>query len=121
MKLFYWVMVLLAPAAMLLVGLMWRVSPPPYQKKGLAYSTELTRNNPDAWALAHRHCSRLWMRIGIISGFASVVIMVIFSDSYTSFWLWLIVGQMVLFCVSVFMIDLFLKTTFDKDDKGTDK
>ena len=114
---FYFIVVMLAPAAMLIVGLMWKISPPPYQSKGLAYSTELTRNNPEAWTMAHRNCARLWLRIGIVSGGASAFLMVLFRENYSAFWMWLIVGQMVLFCVSVFMIDLLLKNTFSDDDK----
>ena len=108
----HFIVVMLAPAAMLIVGLMWKISPPPYQSKGLAYSTELTRKDPDAWAMAHRHCARLWTRIGMISGAVSAALMIQFKEHYVSFWLWLIVGQMVLFCVSVFMIDLLLKNMF---------
>ena len=115
---FYCAVVMLAPAAMLIVGLMWKISPPPYQSQGLAYSTELTRKDPDAWATAHRHCASLWLRIGILSGGASAFLMVYFKESYSSFWMWLIVGQMVLFCVSVFMVDLFLKNTFTDSDSG---
>ena len=111
----YFIVVMLAPAAMLVVGLMWKISPPPYQSKGLAYSTELTRKDPEAWAAAHRHCARLWLRIGIVSGGASAFLMVLFRENYSAFWMWLIVGQMVLFCVSVFMIDLLLKNTFSED------
>ena len=33
----YFAVVMLAPAAMLIVGLMWKISPPPYRSKGLAY------------------------------------------------------------------------------------
>lgn len=116
MNILYFIVVMLAPAAMLLVGIWWKIAPPPYQSKGLAYSTDLTRNAPDAWNLAHRHCARLWMRIGIISGGASAFLMILFQESFSSFWMWLIVGQMALFCVSVFMIDLFLKNTFSDDE-----
>ena len=116
----YFIVVMLAPVAMVIVGLMWKISPPPYQSKGLAYSTELTRKDPEAWTVAHRHCARLWMRTGIISGGASAFLMVLFWESYSSFWMWLIVGQMALFCVSVFMIDLLLKNTFEKDEKNND-
>ena len=117
----YFAVVMLAPAAMLIVGLMWKISPPPYRSKGLAYSTELTQKDPDAWAAAHRHCARLWTRTGFISGAASALLMVLFKGNYTSFWMWLIVGQMVLFCVSVFMIDLFLKNTFSQDNSEENK
>lgn len=84
-------------------------------ENGLAYSTELTRKNPDAWAAAHRHCGKLWVRIGIISAAASGILIALFSDHHSAFWMWLIVGQMVLFCVSVFMVDLLLKTQFGNE------
>jgi len=109
---FYFLIVLLSPAAMFLVGLMWRLSPPKHGKTGLTYNTALTRQDPDAWAAAHRHCSKLWMRIGTISGAASAILMVLFKDIYKDLWSWLIVGQMILFCISVFMVDLLLKTQF---------
>ena len=113
---FYFAVVMLAPAAMLLVGIWWKLSPPPYQSKGLAYSTELTRKDPDAWSAAHRHCAKLWMRIGIVSGAASAALMVFLKERYDTFWMWIIVGQMALICVSVFMIDLLLKNVFSDGD-----
>lgn len=113
---FYFAIVMLAPAAMLIVGLLWKISPPPYQSKGLAYSTELTRKDPDAWAMAHKSCAKMWLRTGIISGGASAFLMVLFKENYSAFWMWLIVGQMALFCVSVFMIDLLLKNTFSDNN-----
>ena len=117
MHLFYFIADFVAPAAMLLVGIWWRLSPPAYGQQGLAYSTELTRKNPDAWAAAHRHCGKLWVRIGLISGVVSGVLIALFSEHHADFWMWLIVGQMALFCVSVFMVDLLLKTQFEKDKK----
>ena len=117
MNLFYLIADFIAPAAMLLVGLWWRLSPPAFGKNGLAYSTELTRKNPDAWAAAHRHCGKLWVRIGIISAAASGILIALFSEHHSSFWMWLIVGQMVLVCVSVFMVDLLLKPQFGDEKK----
>lgn len=117
MNLLYMIADFIAPAAMLLVGIWWRLSPPPFQKNGLTYNTELTRNNPDAWAAAHHHCGKLWVRIGIISGVVSGILIGLFSENHNNFWLWLIVGQMILFCVSVFMVDLLLKTQFGDEKK----
>ena len=116
MYIFYFALVMLSTAAMVIVGLMWKISPPPYQAKGLAYSTELTRKNPEAWTAAHRHCARLWTRTGLVSGAASAFLMVLFKENYPAFWMWLIAGQMALFCVSVFMIDLLLKNTFSDEN-----
>ena len=36
----YFIVVMLAPAAMLIVGLKWKISPPPYRFKGLAYRAD---------------------------------------------------------------------------------
>jgi len=108
------VVVMLAPVSMLAVGMLWKLSPPPYRSRGLAYSTELTRNDPEVWAMAHRHCARLWIRIGLVSGAASAALMGVFKEDCSSFWMWLIIGQMALFCVSVLMVDLLLKNTDQK-------
>ena len=56
------------------------------------------------------------MRIGIVSGAASAALMVFLKERYDTFWMWIIVGQMALFCVSVFMIDLLLKNVFSDGD-----
>lgn len=106
------IVVMLPPVAMFLLGLKWRLSPPPFRKKGVTFNTELSRKDPDAWALAHRHCGKLWIRIGLLTGVVSAVLMGYFSDSYQAFWLWLLVGQMALFCVSVFLVDALLKATY---------
>jgi len=108
---------MMAPAVMFAVGLLWKLAPPPYQSKGLAYSTELTRKDPDTWTMAHRHCARLWLRTGLTGGAASAALMILFKEDYVSFWVWLIVGQMALFCVSVLMVELLLKSTFDGENK----
>lgn len=114
----YFFIVMLSPATMFLVGMIWKISLPTYQSKGLAYNTELTRNNPDAWIMAHQNCSKLWIRIGLICGGASAFLMILFKENYSSFWMWLIVVQMVLFCISVFMIDLLLKNIFSDDSSN---
>lgn len=117
MDILYGILCFLAPVGMLLMGILWKITPPPFQKSGLSYNTELTRSNLEAWETAHRHCSKLWIRIGIISGCVSGILLKLFSDSVASFWLWLIVGQMALFCVSVFMVDLLLKTQYGGEKK----
>lgn len=78
MDILYGVLCFLAPVGMLLMGILWKITPPPFQKSGLSYNTELTRNNPEAWETAHRHCSKLWIRIGIISGCVSGILLKLF-------------------------------------------
>lgn len=109
------ILAMAVPIALLLVGIMWRVKPPAFQATGFAYRTVLTMKSPDAWAFAHRHCAKLWIRIGVILGVIATVLMVVFKESYAKFLLWLIGGQMVFFCISAFLVDTLLKNLFDED------
>ena len=115
MEVIYRIIAVLIPASMLAIGLLWRFLPPKFRSKGLAYATSLSSASPEAWAFAHRHCAKLWTRIGAILLVITVVLLSLFSDSAADFVLWLIGGQMVLFCLSAFLVDLLLKNTFHED------
>lgn len=108
-------LVMITPLGLLTVGLRWGAHPPKRQSSGLAYRTALTERSDEAWAFAHRRLSQLWVRLGILLGIASAILMILFRDHYTSFVLWLIGGQMVFFCISAFLVDALLKSTFDED------
>ncbi len=109
------VLTMTAPVCLFVLGLAWRKSPPPFRSSGLAYSTALTVGSEDAWAFAHRQCARLWTRLGVILGVLSAAVLWVFRENYRSFFLWLIGGQMVFFCLSAFLVDALLKNTFDED------
>ena len=115
MELIYCITALLAPTAILAVGVLWKLSPPKYRGNGLAYRTALSSSSSEAWAFAHRHCSRLWIRIGTILLVLSAAILIIFPDNKSVYFLWLIGGQMALFCCSAFLVDILLKNTFDEN------
>ncbi len=103
------------PVCLFILGLAWKISPPPYRSGGLAYNTALSSSSEDAWTFAHRHCARLWLRLGLILGVLSAALMRVFRDCDRSFCLWLIGGQMALFCLSAFLVDALLKNTFDEN------
>ena len=105
---------LLVPAAILAVGIWWRIAPPEYRSKGLAYDTALSSSSPEAWAFAHKHCSRLWVRMGVILTAAAGIAMYLLRDQdYQTFLIWILAGEMALFCVSAFLVDALLKAHFD--------
>lgn len=114
------ILAMTAPVCLFVLGLLWKRSPPPFRSGGLAYNTALSSKNEETWAFAHRHCARLWTRIGLILGVLSAVLMWVFRDKYASFILWLVGGQMVFFCVSAFLVDALLKSTFDEDGNYLD-
>ena len=115
MVIIFCVIAVLVPAAILAVGIWWRVSPPPFRSKGFAYATALSSASPEAWAFAHHHCSRLWIRVGAILLVLAAGILAVFPDSVSSYVLWLIGGEMALFCLSAFLVDLLLKSSFRED------
>ena len=115
MEMLYCIVAVLIPAAILAVGIWWRIAPPEFRAKGLAYSTALSSASPEAWAFAHRHCARLWVRVGAILLVITVALLFLFPDNIGDYVLWLIGGQMVLFCLSAFLVDLLLKSSFHED------
>lgn len=108
----YCIISLLAPIAILAVGILWKVSPPPFLAKGLAYRTIITSASEEAWTFAHRHCSKLWIRIGSILTLVTGIVLLAFYEYVQDYFLWLVGGQMALFCVSAFLVDTLLKNRF---------
>ena len=109
----YVLIALLPPVAMLIVGIWWKVSPPKMEGKGLAYRTQLSTKSPEAWAFAHKHCARLWVRMGVILTAAAGIAMYLLRDQdYQTFLIWILAGEMALFCVSAFLVDALRKANF---------
>ena len=112
----YVLIALLPPVAMLIVGIWWKVSPPKMEGKGLAYRTQLSTKSPEAWAFAHKHCARLWVRMGVILTAAAGIAMYLLRDQdYQTFLIWILAGEMALFCVSAFLVDALLKANFGEE------
>jgi hypothetical protein len=107
-------LILISPIAMIAVSFFWKKFPPQRTTKSrIAYRSELAMRSEESWNFAHRQLSKLWFRIGVLSGILSGGAMVIWDDVYSSFFLWLLVGQMLLFCASVLLVESLLKAKFD--------
>ena len=117
MDLLYCIIALIPPIAILGIGIFWKVSPPKFQSEGLAYRTNLSSASKEAWNFAHYHCAKLWVRIGFMLLIVSLLLLFVFPDNRKDYFLWLIGGQMVLFCVSAFLVDALLKSSFDEQGK----
>ena len=79
------VFAMLTPVLMAVVGLIWRIHPPKRDGGFLAYRTALSSKTEETWAFAHRHISKLWLRIGLLLSILSAVLMVVFRESASSF------------------------------------
>ena len=71
------VFAMLTPVLMAVVGLIWRIHPPKRDGGFLAYRTALSSKTEETWAFAHRHISKLWLRIGLLLSILSAVLMVL--------------------------------------------
>ncbi len=107
-------MVFVLPITLLLVGTLWRIKPPKWNKSKFAYRTPLSCSSQEAWNFAHSTCSRLWFRIGgILLLFVFILLKLWKFHVASSVLLWILIGEMILFCCSAFLIDLILKANFD--------
>lgn len=108
-------LVLIVPVVMFLVGLMWKLKPPAFGTGTFVYRTAYTEKSPEVWDFAHVHCAKLWTRYGVILGVLSAVLMVVFKKSWQKFLLWLLGGQMLMLCITVFMMEILIKNLFDEN------
>lgn len=109
------VLVLLVPVAMLVVGVRWWINPPVYKTGKLAYRTAETERSEEVWYFAHQHCAKLWARFGVILAVIAVVVMVALKNNYLNAVLWLMGGEMLLFCITLVIIDFLVKGLFDEN------
>ena len=112
---FCFVLLLAVPVAMFVVGIRWRKHPPAFRSGGLVYRTEITEKSPEVWEFAHIHCGKLWSRFGGIFAVISAALMIWLPGSYEKFFLWILGAQMLVMCVTILIIELFLKNLFDEN------
>jgi len=109
------VLVLLIPVAMLVVGVKWWVSPPAYKTGKIAYRTQESERSEEAWYFVHQHCAKLWARFGVILGVIATVLMILLKESIGKYILWLLMAEVFVLCVTIVIIDLLVKNLFDEN------
>lgn len=109
------VLVMVVPVVMLGTGLKWKLRPPAFKTGTLVYRTAWTEKSPEVWDFAHSHFAKLWTRYGAILGVVSAALMVVFDGSYQKFLLWLLCGQMLLFCITILMMEMLIKNLYDEN------
>ena len=114
-------LVLLMPLVMLAVGLKWRLKPPAYLTGKLVYRTAYTEKSPEVWAFAHSHFGKLWTRYGVILAVLCGAAMYFLREKYQTYVLWLLCGEMLVLCVTIFMMELLIKNLFDEDGRRIDQ
>ena len=113
-------LVLLMPLIMLAVGLKWRLKPPAYLTGKLVYRTAYTEKGPEVWAFAHSHFGKLWTRYGVILAVLCGAAMYFLREKYQTYVLWLLCGEMLVLCVTIFMMELLIKNLYDENGQRID-
>ena len=109
------VLVLLIPVIMLVVGVKWWISPPAYKTGKLAYRTQESERSEEAWYFAHQHCAKLWARFGVILGVIAIVLMILLKEGIGKYILWLMMAEGFVLCVTIVIMDLLMKNLFDEN------
>ncbi len=116
---FMLVMDLLFPATMIGIGKSFQKAAPKDINPIYGYRTAMSMKNRDTWEFAHRHCGRLWFRMGLVLLPVNLIPMLLVIGESRE--LVSIVGTVlcaidtVVLIVSIFPTEAALRKTFDQD------
>ncbi len=122
----FWVIInLLIPVSMLTFGWVFDKHPPKTINGGYGYRTSMSKKNQDTWDFAHHYCGKLWLKIGVVLTFATLIPMIfiigkgqVALSTFTGF---MITIQMTLLIISIFPTEVALRKKFDKEGHYRDQ
>ena len=116
---FMFIMNLLIPIVMILVGISFRKSAPKDINNIYGYRTKMSMKNRDTWEFAHRHCGKIWATVGlVIAPLSAIPLLFVLGKSKE------VVGatgslicsiQVAILILSILPTELALNKFFDKD------
>lgn len=112
------VMLLLTPAIMVGFGALFARKPPKHINGLYGYRTTRSMKNEQTWDFAHRYIGKLWFRIGLALGVATIPLLIVFSfdeQVMSIFSLVWIAVEMVVLMLPIWPTERALKQHFDKD------
>lgn len=117
--LFMLVMELLFPAIMIGVGKTYQRAAPKDINPVYGYRTTMSMKNRNTWEFAHRHCGRLWVKLGLILLPVNLIPMLLViwqsEDVIGNVGTVLCVINLVAIIASIFPTEAALKRTFDQN------
>lgn len=113
------VMELLFPAIMIGVGKTFQRAAPKDINPVYGYRTTMSMKNRDTWEFAHRHCGRLWVKLGLILLPVNLIPMLLVlwqsEDVVGNVGTVLCVINLAVIIASIFPTEAALKKNFDQD------
>ena len=81
MVIFYFIVLLLIPAAMIGIGYAWKKHPPKTINHISGYRTALSMKNQETWDFANKQVSKFWVPLGWLVGVISMLLLFLFRNS----------------------------------------
>lgn len=110
---------LLMPLIMLICGYCMYKNPPKEINGWVGYRTNMSKKNKDTWAFAHDYCGRLWIKLGLILLFPTIIVQIPFvhcSDGVIGVVTCIVEGvQITVLLASIIPVEKALKNTFDEN------
>ena len=109
---------LLIPLIMIVFGKAFIKSAPKDINPVFGYRTKRSMINRDTWEFAHKHCGKLWLRLGTALFFSIIPIFFFFGadkDTLGNVGTVIIFVQLVVLIISIFPTESALKKTFDEN------
>ena len=112
-------MLLLIPAVMIVVGVVFLKRPPKRVNGFYGYRTQRSMSSLEAWDFAHRVCGRLWLGCGAVVGLLCLgleIAVLRWNRELLSTWSGtILLIQCVLLLVTILPVEGALKRNFDRD------
>ena len=125
MVIFYFIVLLLIPATMIVIGYVWKNHPPNTINCIYGYRTTMSMKNQDTWDFAHMQMSKYWPYLGWSMGIISMILLYMFRNydleklSYAV--IYITIFQTVGLLIPLPIVEYQLKKNFNKDGSRKNK
>lgn len=119
MFIFFFIILLLMPVSLIIFGGIWGKHPPKEINSTSGYRTNMSMKNQYTWRFAHKYVSKIWVVLGIVMAFVSILFLIIFGRSNQSSLIVVVSiavpSQIVSTCLTIIPTERALHKNFDKD------
>lgn len=113
LKFWAWVLLMVAPVVLLVLGIRYSKNPPSDRNCAWAYANKRIRNDGALWVKAHREAGKTWTALGAVLVAAGLVCGILFfvvnALAATTIAVWVLVIELVLILGSKLIINGKLK------------
>lgn len=108
------------PAIMLIIGILWKKSPPKNINGFYGYRTPRSMKSQEAWDFANKYLANLYFTWGVICTILTAVVLSIYmgrGEILEKLMIYVTIFQVACVTLPILPTELALKRNFDKDGK----